>query len=152
MELKGVRGALTRADQMEHGVRPASPHGVRPASPHGVRPVSPHWVCPSSLSPNVTLAAAITSLQRQQVRLEQQQHHHTPHLSLHSAGGAVSTDVGIHHWAAGVASSDVAIHTSGSNVDMSLSRNVLLEVEDREEVQQCLIEMLQGRHQLQLQV
>ena len=136
MELKGVRGALTRANQMEHGVRPASPHGVRPAF----------------LPPNFTLAAALTSLQRQQVRQEQQQHHHTPHQSLHAAGGAVSTDVGIHHWAAGVASSDVAIHTSGSNVDMSLSRNVLLEVEDREEVQQCLIEMLQGRHQLQLQV
>ena len=141
MELKGVHGALTRADQMEHGVRPTSLHGVRPASPHRV--------CPSSLSPNVTLAAAITSLQRQQVRQEQQQHHHTPHLSLRSTGVA-DADVAIQR-SAGIASSDVAIHTSGSNVDMSLSRNVP-DLEGGEEVQQCLIEMLQGRHPLQLQV
>ena len=122
MELKGVRGALTRADQMEHGMRPASPHGVRPAS---------------SPPPNFTLAAAITSLQRQQVQQEHHQHYHMPsHLSLRSAG---------------IASADVANATSGSNVEMSLSRNAL-EVEGREEVQQCLIEMLQGRHPLQLQV
>ena len=78
---------------------------------------------------------------------EQQQHYHTPHLSLRSTG-IVSTDAAAQR-SAGVASSDVAIHTSGSNIDMSLSRN---EVEGGQEVQQCLIEMLQGRHPLQLQV
>ena len=149
MELKGVREALTRADQMEHGICPTSPHGVRPASPHGVRPASAHWVCPSSLSPNVTLAAAITSLQQQQVRQEQQQHYHTPHLSLRLTG-VTSADVAAQR-STGIASSDVAIRTSGSNVDMLLSRNVV-EMEGGEEVQQCLIEMLQGRHPLQLQV
>ena len=131
MELKGIREALTRADQMEHGARPASPHGVHSASP----PL------------DFTMAAAITSLQRQQV---QQQHYHTPHLSLRSTGGIVSVDAGIHR-STGIVSSDVALLTSGgSNVDMPLSRN--LEVEGGEEVQLCLIEMLQGRHPLRLQV
>ena len=128
MELKGIREALTRADQMEHGARPASPHGVHSASP----PL------------DFTLAAAITSLQRQQV---QQKHYHTPHISLRSTGGIVSADAAIHR-SMGIVSSNVPVLTSGSNVD---SRNIL-EVEGGEEVQQCLIEMLQGRHPLQLQV
>ena len=135
MELKGIREALTRADQMEHGARPASPHRV----------------CPSSLSPNFTLAAAITSLQRQQVRLEQQQHYHTPHLSLRSTGGIVSSADAAIHRSMGIVSSNVPVLTSGSSVDKPLSRNIL-EVEGGEEVQQCLIEMLQGRHPLRLQV
>lgn len=114
MELKSIRGALTRADHMGEGAR----SGSLPPTGSG------------------TALAAVISLQQQQ---QEQLLYHTPHLylSLRSTG---------------VASADTVHTTSGSIVDMSLSRNALPEEEGGEEVQQSLIEMLQGRHPLQLQV